>query len=126
MCFKALSLNNKPGFLIMEALLALLLFSGFSVVIGMYWQHLVCHQKNAEMQLQALSYATDMIDLVLRRQKYPAQINKFTVKIDKQIMVSPTVLKGAWKNPDVVQLVQVTVANKSCNVQLATILQEPV
>ena len=67
MCFTASYLNNKPGFLLMEALLALLLFSGFSVVIGMYWQHLVYHQKTDEMQLQALSHATEMVDLLICR-----------------------------------------------------------
>ncbi len=130
MCVAVLpTLDNKPGFLLMEALLALVLFSSFSIVIGMYWQHLMVNQKKAEKRLQALSYAIEVVDALIAGQEdyktLPTDGRHYAVTIDKQ-QIMPQVKKGALTHLDVAHVCKITVALPDEQLQLMTIVPERV
>lgn len=125
--------HKKSGFLLMEALLALLLLTSFSVVIGMYWQHLCHHQKNAEMKLQAISIATEVIDGALFGKKnfeYGAtDKEKFTITTSKNILAKPRIIKGILENLENPYLAQVTVSWKlgtPLQISIPTIIGESI
>ena len=57
--------SAQNGFLLMEALLAILVFASLSVVIGSYWYHISKVRERANRQLNALVLATSAIDKLL-------------------------------------------------------------
>lgn len=125
MCFANKSKQNRAGFLLMESLLAIVLFSSFGIVVGMYWQHLLSQQKKVEMQLQALSCATDIVDAIIAGQSDFQHLKKttknYTTSIEKK-MINPYLLKGSLKNLDKVQLVEISVGSYKEQVQLQTLI----
>lgn len=112
----------------MEALLALLLFSGFAVVVGSYWQHILGSQKKAAARLQILSCATDLIDELLftkNEAKVLANLNnQIMVKIEHMAIIQPRVIKGALQNLDNAQLLCAQITSKSDQIRLLTIIPE--
>ena len=54
-----------PGFLLIEALIAILIITSFGCILGSYWQHIAAAQSRARVQLQAVSQAAQLLCNVL-------------------------------------------------------------
>ena len=54
-----------PGFLLIEALIAILIITSFGCILGSYWQQIAAAQSRARVQLQAVSQAAQLLCDVL-------------------------------------------------------------
>ncbi len=111
----------------MEALVAILLLSSFSVVIGWYWRNLSLDQKNAESQLRALSAAGQMVDNLSWQRTNMAALKKeekSTISLVESRSIQPQIIKGSLKYLDRAQLIRVTVSSNKRPIALEAICVE--
>lgn len=107
---KSRSVICRPGFLLLEVLLAILLLSCFSVIIGSYWHVITTHYVHAQKKLQATFIATDCIDHLVRKKisQIPSTLNGFTIHVNKELLSFTSTI--ANQTPTQPMLVTVTIS----------------
>jgi len=67
MAFLPILSKSESGFLLMEALVAILLITSFTLIIGMSFHHINNQYSLAQKRLQALTIAHNYIDKIIHK-----------------------------------------------------------
>lgn len=102
--------DQSSGFLLMEALLAILILASFTTVLGMYWCWLHKQQKSIKNRLMVVSQAADCIDEILWGAGATKDNPFCTIAITKQVLAKPHIIKGSIDHLDDTSLVIVALS----------------
>jgi type II secretory pathway component PulJ len=114
MAFLPIKSNKVDGFLLMEALLAILLITNFSLIIGAYFHHIHNQYAKTKKRLYALSIAHNYIDKIIHKtinlHNFPQTDGAFTINMSQKLLTENarlTIVAVSWCN-DAVQLKTIT------------------
>jgi hypothetical protein len=100
------------GFLLMEALLAILLMTSFSIIAGYY----LCSMSQAYVQnkqyMDALDFAITTADKIAYGQTYEMPSHPMNLKIQHREYIMPRVMQGPILSLPQIELVTMTIAWK--------------
>lgn len=114
MAFLPIKSDKADGFLLMEALLAILLITNFGLIIGAYFYHINNQYSNTQKRLYALSIAHNYIGKIIHKtihlHNFPQTDGAFTIHLLQKPLAENAWLKiitVSWLN-DAVQLKIIT------------------
>jgi hypothetical protein len=104
--------TTVQGFLLMEALLAILLTAGFSIVAGNYIHAIMQAYTQNKQYMHALEVAATIADKISYRQAYETPEQPFNVKIQKMEILTPGIIQGPMLPLAPIEVVTVSIAWK--------------
>ena len=79
--------HNEAGFLLIEALIALLLLASLSIIISSCWAPLSVSFTATRIHLKALNTATDILEMVKSRTPIPEMIDEFSISVSSSTVI---------------------------------------